>query len=128
MLRKIRRSKMNSWAKIMSLTTLVALMIFGSAQTSQARRRGTTLADWTINGTTNVPTGNLGGNIMTVRLQTINPTDPDNGALIGQAVSDNRGRWKLSVRNSPVVPVASDRIAVTSRYTTTPVTFPITIR
>jgi hypothetical protein len=88
--------------------------------TAQARVRGG-VAEWTINGTTDVPTGNLGGNVMTVRLERT-------GAVIGQAVPDNRGRWKLSVRNSAIVPVTGDRIAVTSRYTTTAQPFPITIR
>jgi hypothetical protein len=90
--------------------------------TAQVRRRNN-LAEWTINGTTNVPTGNLGGNVIVVRLNSIN------GPVIGQATPDNRGRWKISVRNSNVLPVAPNLIAVTSRYTTTEArSFPITVR
>jgi len=88
--------------------------------TAQARVRNGR-AEWTINGTTNVINGNLGANVMTVRLNST-------GALIGNATPDNRGRWKLSIRNSLVVPGANDQIAVTSRYTTTPRLFPVTVR
>jgi hypothetical protein len=87
--------------------------------TAQARVRNGR-ADWTVNGTTNVINGNQGPNFITVRLVRT-------GQIIGQPVPDNRGRWKLSARNT-IVPVAGDQIAVTSRYTTTPLLVTVTIR
>jgi hypothetical protein len=87
--------------------------------TAQARVRNGR-ADWTVNGTTDVVTGSQGGNVITVRLARTNQ-------VVGQAVPDNRGRWRLSVRNA-VIPVAGDQVAVTSRYTTTPQLVNVTVR
>jgi len=92
------------------------------AATAQARVRNGR-ADWTINGTTNVITGNQGTNLMTVRLRRT-------GAVIGQAVPDNRGRWRITLRttNANQIPVTGDQIEVTSRYTTTPLVRPVTVQ
>jgi hypothetical protein len=87
--------------------------------TAQARVRNGR-ADWTVTGTTDVVTGSQGGNVITVRLARTNE-------VIGQAVPDNRGRWRLSVRNA-IIPVTGDQVAVTSRYTTTPRLFGVTVR
>ncbi len=112
------RDSLGALSNVATVTVTVTPEVIQATAQAQIRNG---LATWTINGTTSVITGNQGGNVITVRLART-------GAVIGQAVPDNRGRWKISVRNSTIVPVSGDRIAVTSRYTTTPQTFPVTIR
>jgi hypothetical protein len=100
-------------------TVTVTVTAENITATAQARVRNGR-ADWTVTGTTDVVTGSQGGNVITVRLARTNQ-------VIGQAVPDNRGRWRLSVR-SAIIPVTGDQIAVTSRYTTTPRLFNVTVR
>jgi hypothetical protein len=90
--------------------------ITATAQASLGKVRNTTVASWTINGTSSILTAHT----MTVTLTRT-------GALIGSATTDNRGRWKVSASKSAIVPVAGDTITVTSSLGKTQ-TFPVTVK
>jgi len=94
-----------------------------TATGSARRTTGNTRADWTISGTTNVPTlPNGTPNQVTVRLRTAT------GPVIGTANPDRQGRWKISLKGSTVVPNApSDTIHVTSSYCNA-ITATVTVR
>jgi hypothetical protein len=78
-------------------------VINATAQASLGRVGNTQVASWTINGTTS---------ILTVHKMTVQLTRT--AALIGTANTDNKGRWKISVSKSLIVPVVGDTITVTS--------------
>jgi hypothetical protein len=93
--------------------------------TASARITGTgtaARAEWTISGTTNVPTlPNGTPNTVTVRLN-------NTGQFIATANPDKAGRWKISLKGSTVVPPRTGaQITVTSSYCNT-ATFPVTVR
>ena len=84
---------------------------------ASAQLRGTTGADWDVSGTTNVPRITTAPNTTTPNVITVfanaNP-DGTGGTRLGTATPDNRGRWSLSLRNSPILPTGNSMVTATS--------------
>jgi hypothetical protein len=79
---------------------------------AEVRLRGTTQADWTVQGTTDVPTGN----VIVVYYYDVRQTLPTY-TVVGQAVPDRRGKWKLTLAKSLILPPSGSSVAVSSTYT-----------